>query len=127
MKRIIALTGATLLVLASSSAFAQRSTEMYIPIGKSPGISGKQTTIGTISDVKQQDRVIACSNASGSMWAKISAKTRIWLDRSKAKLPNTPGTFADCAKGRTIEVKYVTNDRRDGGEADWVKVEVSTP
>jgi len=127
MKRTTILTGAALLLLAGSTAFAQRSTEMYIPIGKSPGISGKQTTIGTISEVKLQEKSIACTYASGSIWAKITARTRIWIDRSKAKLSNTSGTFADCAKGRTIEVKYVNNDKRDGGEADWVKVEVSNP
>jgi hypothetical protein len=127
MKRIIALTGTMVLLCTGSTAFAQRSTEMYIPIGQSPGISGKQTAVGTISDVKQQERIIACSYASGSITAKVTAKTRIWLDRSKAKLPNTKGSFADCTKGRLVEVKYVNNEKRDGAEADWVKVEVPNP
>jgi hypothetical protein len=127
MKLSRAIAGAMLLLFAGTAAFAQRSTEMYIPIGQSPGISGKQTAIGTISDVRQQERLITCALASGTLSAKITSKTRVWIDRSKAKLANTYGTFADCTKGRKVEVKYVNNDKRDGGEADWVKVEVVNP
>lgn len=126
MKRILLFTGVTLLLLTGPDALAQRSTEMYVPIGQSPGLSGKVTTIGTIDDVKLQEKVITCSYGSGSISAKITPKTRIWLDRSKAKLPNSPGGFSDCTKGRRVEVKYVNNDRRDGADADWVKVEITS-
>lgn len=127
MKRLLSISCAMILLPAGTIAYAQRSTEMYIPIGQSPGISGKQTAIGTITEVRQQDRVITCSLASGTISAKITPKTKVWIDRTRAKRASGYGSFADCTKGRKVEVKYLNNDRRDGGEADWVKVEAPGP
>lgn len=114
-----------LVLLGSSSSLAQRSTERYIPIGKSPGLSGKYTSIGTIKGVDAVARVLSCIYEGGTFSMKVTPKTRIWVDKSKLKLSNQKGSFPECAIGRMIEVKYVKNDRREGGEAEWIKVEAA--
>jgi hypothetical protein len=122
MNRITIITGA-LLVLGASGALGQRSTEMFIPIGQSPGLSGKTTVIGTINEIKAQEQILTCTYGAGTISTRITPKTRIWLDRSKSKLQNLAGAFKDCTKGRLVEVKFINNNKRDGGDADWVKVE----
>jgi hypothetical protein len=118
-----ALVSASILA-GASAAFGQRLTEMYIPIGQSPGLSGKYTLIGTVSAVDAQSRRITCAYEAGSTTVQVTERTRIWLDRSKAKLPSVKGTLSDCGVGRRMEAKYVNNERRPGGEAEWIKVEV---
>ncbi|HET6921892.1 MAG TPA: hypothetical protein VFI16_01975 [Anaeromyxobacteraceae bacterium] len=119
--------GAILLLAGATAASAQRLTEMYIPIGKSPGLSGKHTLIGTISAVDATARRITCSGEAGSTTVQVTERTRIWLDRTPAKLANLKGTLSDCRVGRRMEAKYVNNERKPGAEAEWIKVEVSAP
>jgi len=113
------------LLLHVPGAYAQKSTERYIPIGQSPGLSGKHTLIGKVQAVNPQDRTIICSHAGGTALVKVAHNTKIWLDRSKLKLPNVAGTLADCSTDRLIEVKYKNNVHKDGGEAEWIKVQVT--
>jgi hypothetical protein len=56
---------------------------------------------------------------------RCTDKTRIWLDRSKAKLTNIAGTLKDIKKGMLMEVKFVDISRKTDGVADWVKAAVS--
>jgi hypothetical protein len=56
---------------------------------------------------------------------RVTEQTKIWLDRSRFQQPNRTGTFADCSVGSTAEVKFVQNERKDGGVADWVKVQAA--
>jgi hypothetical protein len=104
-------------------AHAQKMTEQFIPIGQSPGLSQKYTSIGEITQVNPQARTITIVDPAGARTVKISAKTHIWLDRTKLKQPNLFGSFADLQKGRRVEVKYVDAERRE--VADWVKVEIT--
>jgi hypothetical protein len=122
-RRAIWTAGAALLLAGANAAFGQRLTEMYIPIGQSPGLSGKHTLIGTIGAVDAQSRLVTCAHDSGTATVQVTDRTRIWLDRSKAKLPNRKGTLADLVAGRRMEAKYVGNERKPGGEAEWIKVE----
>lgn len=105
----------------------QKATEMFIPIGQSPGLSGKVTVIGTIERVNTGDRTIFVSGSSGSWSANITERTHIWLDRSKLRLPNQKGTFADFRKGQLVEVKYKGTERKSKGPAEWIKVQVTGP
>jgi hypothetical protein len=121
--RIFALS--SIVVLGFSSSPAQRSTERFIPLGQSPGLSGKYTSMGTIKEINATTRVLSCTYQGGAFSLKVTEKTKIWVDRSKLKLSNQKGSFPECATGRMIEVKYVNNDRRDGGEAEWIKVQAA--
>jgi hypothetical protein len=115
-----------LLLLAASAADAwgQRSTERYVPIGRSPGLSGKHTVIGTVESVNMESRTLTCVYDSITVRVRCTDKTRIWLDRSKTKLTNIAGSLKDCRQGMLMEVKFVDNDRKTDGVADWIKVAV---
>jgi hypothetical protein len=106
--------------LGTSIAFAQRATELYIPIGKSPGLSGKYTTIGSIESLDMQKETIVISDSSHSYTILCSMDTKFYVDCSSSGKPNVKGTMKDCKKGMTAEVKYLNN--KVGGVAEWIKV-----
>ncbi len=111
-----------LLVLLAPEALGQRAAERYIPIGKSPGLSGKYTYMGRIGTVDAKGRTVG-----GKAWsATVTERTRIWVDRSKLGRSNTTGAFADLKAGAVVEVKYVGRERgKSSGPADWIKVEIA--
>jgi len=110
---------------AAAPAHAQRSTEQFIPIGMSPGVSNKVTSIGLVDSLIMQQRMVAVRNQAVRRTVKITDKTLIWLDRSKLKLPNLRGRLADLQRGRRIEVKYA--DAETMLSAEWVKIEITEP
>ena len=114
--------GVTLGLLAGLSlAHPQKTTERFIPIGESPGLSGKYTKIGNIDAVSTQDRTMTMSAPSGTYTVRIAEETHIWLDKSKIKSTSQEGVFSDLQAGRMVEVKYKDNDLE--GPAEWVKVQ----
>jgi hypothetical protein len=115
------------LLTLAGTAQAQRLTEMYIPIGKSPGLSGKHTFAGAVVSVDTSLSTLTVSDGTSSMTARITDSTWIWLDRNKLKLTNIRGSLTDCLPGRMAEIKFVRNERLNGGNAHWVKIEVSGP
>ena len=122
------LSGLGVAIALMSAVFqvhAQKETERYIPLGQSPGVSQKQTSIGEIAEVDQQKQTVTIVEPAGRRTVKITEKTRIWLDRTKLKQANLSGSFTDLQKGRRVEVKYEHPDRRQ--VADWVKVEIAQP
>ncbi len=113
------------LVGASFTAHGQKMTEQFIPIGQSPGVSGKYySSIGEIAEVNAAAQTVTIADPAGPRTVRISEKTHIWLDRTKLKQPNITGRFADLQKGRRAEVKYGDADRQ---VAEWVKVEITQP
>jgi len=94
---------------------------MYIPIGKSPGISGKSTILGNIFQVNLQEKSILIKGPSGDHSIKTNEKTKIWLDRSQIKQPNLNGTFTDCQKDLRAEVKLVNPTT---SIAEWIKIQM---
>ena len=102
------------------SAPAQRTTEQFIPIGQSPGISGVRSYIGPIVAVDVQRRTFTVRDSTGERTIKVVPRTLIWLDRSGQRLTNEAGTPTDLRAGRRVEVKYVDDALRD--TADWIKV-----
>ncbi len=106
-----------------SSAYGQKLTEQFIPIGKSPGLSQKYTTIGEVEQFDSGSQTLTLTTTSGKHSLKLTDKTRIWLDRSKIKLTNIKGSTADLQKGRKVEVKY--EDYPNKTSAEWIKIEIT--
>lgn len=109
----------------ASSVHGQKATEMYIPLGQSPGASGKHTVIGKIETFNLQSRTVTIAGSSGAHTATITSRTKIWLDRSTMKLTNQKGTFSDLQVGRTVEVKYEDPKQMGKGSAEWIKVQLT--
>ena len=107
---------------APLAAHAQKATEQYIPVGRSPGLSGESTLVGRIEAMDVGQRSLTVAGPQGRREIAVSDATTIWLDRTALGLTNTPGTLADCQAQRSVEVKL--DD--DGRVADWIKVRMST-
>jgi hypothetical protein len=107
----------------TGTAAAQRTTEQYIPIGQSPGISGVRSYVGAITAVDPQRRTFTVQDTTGPRTIKVVEGTRIWRDRSAERLSNEAGDLSDLRVGRRVEVKYVDDQARD--TADWIKVAVT--
>ncbi len=115
---------ATILLLGFvQTAYGQKATEIFVPVGGSPGLSGKYTTMGKVDTVNAQDRTIVMSDSAGSYTIKIADTTRIWLDRSKLKSRNKTGSFEAIKEGMVIEVKY-QRDKPDSA-VEWIKVQMT--
>jgi hypothetical protein len=126
MRSCLSGLGAVVVLLcATAFAHGQKATEQFIPVGQSPGVSGKHTSIGEVAEVDARGKTVTIVEPAGKRTVKITDKTRIWLDRSKLKQAGATGGFADLKKGRRVEVKYEDPARRD--VAEWVKVEVTQP
>lgn len=124
LKVLMAVIGIAVLLWGSApSAHGQRATEIYIPVGQSPGVSGKYTMIGKIETINAQGRIVTIAGPSGTYTATITSRTKIWVDRSKLRLPNQKGTFSDLQKGLTVEIKYEDPKQMGKGAAEWVKVQ----
>ena len=126
MLKLLTRVGVTFILLVGvPCVHGQKATEIFIPLGKSPGLSGKYTTIGKIDTVNAQDQTITMTDSLGSYTIKITERTKIWLDNSKLKSTNRKGTFADLRKGRLAEVKYEDSARKDKGIAEWIKIQIT--
>jgi hypothetical protein len=121
VKYCTAVGVAIALLTGLSTAWAQKTTERFIPIGQSPGLSGEYTKIGTIDSFSAQERTLTMSEPSGSYSVLIAEDTHIWLDKSKRGATNEVGTISDLLAGRRIEVKHKGNDPK--AAAEWIKVE----
>lgn len=103
-----------------SALAAQESAERYIPVGQSPGVSGVTSSYGPIAAVDEQAGTITVQHEGESRTIRVTADTRIWLDRSRLREVNTVGSFSDLTVGRTVEVKHEDPETRE--VADWIKV-----
>jgi hypothetical protein len=103
-------------------ASGQEATEMFIPIGQSPGLSGKDSVIGTLESVDSGNRMVTILGSSGAQTVGITDRTTIWLDRSEQKQPNQNGGINDLQKGRKIEIKARKGEVK--AVAEWIKVQV---
>lgn len=115
--------GAALILTCLGGAWptqAQKATERYIPVGRSPGLSGKATTIGEIEEIEAGRRILRIAGPAGVQDVVIGERTTIWLDRTELGRSNTRGTLSDCRTGLTAEFKYEEPER--GGAAEWIKL-----
>jgi hypothetical protein len=101
----------------------QQMTEIYIPIGQSPGVSGKTSLMGEIAWFDAEKKTLAVAGPSGTQAMVLTDRTRIWLDRTQARLSNQIGTLANLQKGLKVEVKFRDADQKR--VAEWVKVQVT--
>ena len=106
----------------AGQALAQQQTEIYIPIGKSPGLSGTYTDVGQIQGFDAGSRTLTLAARGATRPVRITGDTDIWLDRSRVKLRNVAGGVSELVSGRRAEVKYLDPAKRQS--AAWVKVEV---
>jgi hypothetical protein len=117
----IACSLAIMLVLLPVDGYGQKATEMFIPIGKSPGISGTVSLLGTIKSIDQNTYVLTIAGTDDQSTAvPISKRTKIYIDRSETGQSNTAGAWKDLKPGAVVEVKYQNKDKT--GEVDWIKV-----
>jgi hypothetical protein len=113
---LVALTAVTVTVPAA----AQRMTERFIPLGKSPGVSGVTAYMGTISAVDASRRTVTITGPQGAITIKLSDSTWIWLDRSGQRQPTVAAKLVDLQVGWMAEVKYLDPAKKEG--AEWIKV-----
>ena len=118
--RLLGIAALLAAIFAAPLAEAQKTTERYIPIGQSPGVSNVLTVVGTVGSTDPQRRSITIATPSGPLTAVIRAEADIWIDRSKLRETNLNGNFTDLQSGRTVEIKFQNADRRQ--VVDWVKV-----
>lgn len=120
----VLLTGIVLIANAPHS-YSHEQTERFIPVGQSPGLSDKHTFIGTTETVNFQKKVLKVKGKDETRQVRFSAKTKIWMDRSKLKKSNTIGNIGKLKKGQRVEVKYIENKHKR--DAEWIKIDASTP
>lgn len=113
----------TLILWVGCVAHGQQMTEMYIPIGQSPGVSGKTSLIGEITAVDRQRRTLTVRGSAGAQAVVYNDRTWVWLDRSQVQRSNQPGTFASLRTGQKVEVRFREADRKR--PAEWIKVQAS--
>jgi hypothetical protein len=129
-KSLLIILGATVIFWSDTPlAHGQKATEIFIPVGQSPGLSNRVTVIGTIEGIDAPRRTLAITGPSGTWRATITDRTQIWMDRSKLRLTNQNGTFAYLRKGLLVEVKYEDPEGRNKGQglAEWIKVQITEP
>ena len=107
---------------ASYELQAQKSTEIYIPLGKSPGVSGKYCVMGRVDAVNAVNSTITVKLGAAIKACTITTATAIYLDKSKLKLSNKKGVFADIKPGLMVEVKY--KDNKPDSFVEWIKVQL---
>ena len=126
MRKLLFITALLVVWLGNFSfAHGQKQTERFIPLGQSPGMSGKNTHIGKIEKSDPARYAITISGIDRPYTVTITDRTHIWLDRSKLKMATLTGRYADLQVGRRIEVKYEDPERWQF--AEWIKVEMSEP
>ena len=113
------------LIASAPFTYGHKQTEQFIPIGQSPGLSDKYTFIGTIEKVDIRNKLLKIKGEVETRQVRITAKTKVWLDRSKLKMTNLRGDPGQIRKGQRIEVKYTDIKRKR--DAEWIKVEIATP
>ena len=109
-----------ILCWVANGVFAQKETEVFIPIGESPGVSHKYSVIGTVEKVNAGDSTISLKGDSGVKSIRVTPCRQFYLDQSNLKLPNRRCSFSEIQPGCLVEIKY--RDNKPGNLIDWVKV-----
>jgi len=103
-------------------ALAQHPTELYLPIGASPGLSDKINLIGTIDEVDPRQQSLTVTGAGNTVTVLITEYTLIYLDKSRLGQPNRYGSLADAKKGMLVEVRFEADNRQR--PAEWIKMRI---
>lgn len=122
-RRTVLFAAFTAVLLGQTFAHGQRETERFIPIGQSPGASGKTTRVGTVDAVDPGARSFELVTPEGRYKVQVPEGVPVWLDRSRRRQPVLVGSLKDCQAGRRVEVKY--EDAERAKRVVWIKVEVA--
>lgn len=116
-----------MIAASASSLAAQRATELFIPIGQSPDLSGEETVMGTVEALDPAARTIVVRDeqSGDEHEASLTEGTEIYLDRSKLNAKNDYGTFADLRVGARVEMLY-EDEPAEAGTLRWIKIEIAT-
>lgn len=98
-------------------AHSQKATEVYIPIGTSPGVSESKSFVGTIKRLDYETNSIELVGEDDTKIVYVNDETLYYLDRTAYGKKNATGEMHDCKVGLLIEV--LTDD---DGVVEWVKV-----
>jgi hypothetical protein len=107
------------------AADAQAATEIYIPIGRSPGLSRVHTVIGTIERVDEgsgEGHTMVVVSQGRSWTLRMTSSTRVFIDRSALRRPNGYGGHEDCRAGALVEVKPQAVGGNQVAACEWIKV-----
>jgi len=121
-KTILGILLTVSLCLSFATGQAQQTTEKFIPIGMSPGVSGKSSYQGNITEVNVAAKSFSMQIDGDSKVISFAPTTRIWLDRSKSKKPNLDGEPGALETGSKVEVMM---DPKDPTKAAWIKIEAN--
>ncbi|MGH6782951.1 MAG: hypothetical protein ACREB5_12715 [Sphingomonadaceae bacterium] len=113
-RKILALLAGVAVAMAAA---AHQETELYIPIGESPGISHLKSWIGPIQSLDATRSGFAMRVGESPKYLAFDKSTKIYLQYTAPGRINRTGIVADCQAGRTAEV-YVD----DNGILRWVKI-----
>lgn len=102
---------------AAGPASGHPATELYIPIGKSPGISHVKSRIGRIQSLAATRSGMTIEAQDGPVYVVVDKATKIYVQYADPARANHRGTYADCQKGLMAEA-YVADD----GTVPWIKV-----
>lgn len=116
MRRITSLILLTVVVFPAAELFSHPATELYIPIGKSPGVSNVKSYIGRIQSLRETDNGFLMTVEDAVSRIDVDESTKIYVDTGRGR-KNRIGTREDCEVGRTVEVYLHAS-----GIAYWVKV-----
>ncbi len=109
----------------ATAAQAHPGTERYIPLGQSPGVSGKGAMMGTVVGYEGDMLIVISPAYPTPQRARMVPASRVWLDRSAAKQTTLVGAVTDLKPGRRVEIKFADGARRDSVE--WVKIDAAVP
>ena len=87
MQELRAAVALVAVLAGASAADAQRATERFIPLGQSPGVSGRLSEIATIVAVDVEQRRIDLAGSAGRVSVTLRDATSIWIDTSSASAP----------------------------------------
>ena len=102
--------------------YAQKTTELYIPVGQSPGLSDLHNLIGRIDAVDYENRSLTVDGASGGLTVYTTEDTLIFLDNSRRRQPNQYGRFSDVKPSLVVEVRFEAGKRHR--PAEWIKLQI---
>lgn len=103
----------------SMPAAAHVETELYIPIGQSPGISNVKTRIGRIESQVARQNGLTLLVDDHTQYVAFTKATKIYLQYATPGQRNRVGTYSDCQVPLKAEV-YIADD----GSVRWIKVQM---
>jgi hypothetical protein len=101
---------------------AEKASELYIPVGQSPGLSDEYNLIGRIDAVDYQNRSLTVTDSTGRFTVHTTEYTLILLDKSMQRQPNRYGTFSEIKPSIIVEVRFEAGKRHR--PAEWIKLQI---